>query len=407
MNINSSAKLNTGAILLAAGKSTRFGTDKQMSLLNGKPVLWYSLNVLHLCPLIDTIVVIASTDNITAVSDYIKSLNFSKVVSVTAGGLRRQDSVLIGIKALSDLQNILDIVVVHDSARPFATTTMVKESIELAALFGGSAPAVPVNDTIKSAFQKNNHLVVNHTLDRSNLYAIQTPQAFKYTTLEKAHIEIHQECTDDCAMLERIGTKVALFQGSYENIKITYPSDMVFANAIAIHKKYESMPTPEQWRWGTGFDCHQFSSTTTNKLRLGGIDINFPTPLHGHSDGDVVLHAVASSILGAAGLGDLGRHFPSSSMWKDADSRKILEICVKKAHNQGWQIQHIDATIIAEVPRLAPYQQAMEQSIADTVKIPPQYVNVKVTSTDKLGTIGQAKGIAAQAISTLKKDNII
>ena len=243
--------------------------------------------------------------------------------------------------------------------------------------------------------------MVTRTLDRSGLWAIQTPQVFRAEVLSEAYESVAADVTDDASMVEQAGGLVAVFDGHPENIKITTPDDLLVAGLIA-SRRAGAEPSAGEQRWGTGFDGHRLAAG--GPLRLGGVDVPFDHHLEGHSDGDVLLHALSSSILGAASLGDLGSVFPSSDQQlAGIDSGVILAECVRLALANGWVVTHLDATIVAQRPKLAGHLGEMTNQVAKIAKIPLSSVNIKVTSTDGVGAIGAGEGIAAQAIATLSR----
>ncbi len=387
---------DAGVVLLAAGGSTRMGGDKILLDLAGKPALAYSLEVFQRCERVKTIVIVASESNRDAVRDLVSNSGSTKVGAVIDGGTRRQDSTANGIERLvADGHGDIKWVLVHDGARPFVDEEMIHRGLTEAAKWGAAAPAVPVTDTIRKVGDDG----VERPLDRSTLRAIQTPQVLNLDVLLPALITA-EDVTDDVALVELAGGRVGLFEGDPDNIKLTTPADVEQAEGIAA-RRFGGSPSVEQ-RWGTGFDGHAFA--TGGPLRLGGGEIDHDQHLEGHSDGDVLLHAIASSVLGAAGLGDLGSNFPSSdSAYAGIDSRELLIRASTMARDAGWEPSFVDATIIAQQPKLAPYVDRMNELIADTLSVSVKSINIKITSTDHVGAIGQGEGIAAQAIATLTR----
>jgi 2-C-methyl-D-erythritol 4-phosphate cytidylyltransferase / 2-C-methyl-D-erythritol 2,4-cyclodiphosphate synthase len=416
-----------GIVLVCGGVSSRFGgDDKQMVSLRGAPVFAHSLALFEASSFVRAIAVVFSARNIEEGRRYIEQRGFGKVVAVTAGGPRRQDSVNNGLHALLSAAEC-GYVAVHDGARPFVDEPMIERGLRKAAESGAAIAAVPAKDTVKVVGP--DHVVLD-TPDRRALWLVQTPQVFSAELLVRAHAEITVDVTDDASMVERLGVPVAVFEGDYANIKLTTPDDMRIAEAIhdmrsglASHAPGASVvplagtyanpltapafgtmagtqATPGN-RWGIGFDGHRLEPG--GPLRLGGVDIPFEMRLAGHSDGDVLLHALTSAVLGAAGLGDIGSHFPSSDpRWKGSDSAEFLRKGVTMALDAGWEVAYLDATIIAQQPRLSPYVEKMQAEIASLVGISVGNVNVKVTSTDHVGAIGAGEGIAAQAIATIR-----
>ncbi len=376
------------------------GEDKQFADLGGTPVLEHSLQVFTQSEKVGKIALVLSTMNVDLGMELMAESKYDKVALCIPDGRRRQDSVRAGLLLLDDLGNRADFTAVHDGARPFVDSPMIDRGLAAAQAVGAAVAAVPVKDTIKVSGPNG---IVAETPDRNALRAVQTPQIFRTEILSTAHQSVADDVTDDATMVEKAGGQVATFEGHPENIKITTPDDLIFARLIHA-RRGGTDPIQAKQRWGTGFDGH--SLALGGPLRLGGIDIPFDRHLEGHSDGDVLMHAVASAILGASSLGDLGSNFPSSDQkYAGIDSAAILARCAEMALERGWVVDHLDATIIAQRPKLAGHLNEMAAKIAQAVKIQPASVNVKVTSTDGAGAIGEGQGIAAQAIATISRSD--
>jgi len=384
-----------GVVVVAAGTSSRMGDiDKQVALLSGHPVITHCLKVFEESENVGSIVLVMSADNLESGRDIVKLENYEKVVDVVAGGERRQDSVKIGLDVLAALPSGRpEFVAVHDGARPFIDQAMIDRGLSTAQKIGAAIAAIPVKDTIKIA----PHRVVTETPDRSGMWAVQTPQIFRFDVLNTAHEMTTEDVTDDASMVESVGGLVAIFEGSNDNIKITTPEDLELAKLIHERQNGFVLETAgADPRAGIGFDGHKL--VDGGPLRLGGVDIEFDQ----HLDGHVLLHAIASAILGAAGLGDLGGQFPSSdARYADYDSAKFIAESARLAHEGGWLVNHVDATIIAQRPRLASDTPEMVTNIGAISGLENTSINVKVTSTDEVGSIGSGEGIAAQAVVTL------
>ena len=383
---------NLSIILVAAGQSSRMeGVDKLFLPINGRAVIWHSLAVFEACEMVKTVVVVTHPSRTDEFHDSIAISGFAKPFRIVAGGERRQDSVRNGIEELRRIKDEATFVAVHDAARPFVDVDMLARGVFAAERIGAAIPVVPLKDTIKRVV---NGLVVD-TPQRDELFSVQTPQVFRSEILHAAHETVDQEVTDDASMVEIAGGLVGTFEGSYKNIKITTQSDIPIARAIAAG--HGSSPT---FRSGIGFDGHRL--VDGGPLRLGGTEIDFEKHLLGHSDGDVLMHAVASGILGASGLGDLGGNFPSDDpKYAGVNSAHFIREATTRAASLGWSIDHVDTTVIAQRPRLASHASAFQSNIADAIGIAIEQVNVKITSTDEVGAIGRGEGIAAQAIVTL------
>ena len=397
----SNAVNRLGVIVVAAGRSSRMGgVDKQLLRLGGIPVILHSLRAFESFSSTSSIVLVMSEDNFAAGINVVEESGLSKIVDVVVGGERRQDSVKIGLDVLaSNVNEIPEFVAVHDGARPFVDHELIERGMSTARAIGAGIAAVPVKDTIKVA----PHKIITDTLDRSELWAIQTPQIFRYDVLNTAHDVVRDDVTDDASMVESSGGIVATFSGSDENIKITTPEDLHLASLILEQRLGQSSLSgsgPSGSIFGIGFDGHRL--VVGGPLRLGGVDIDFGYHLDGHSDGDVLLHSIASAILGAANLGDLGGQFPSSDeRYINFDSTKFIAESARKALLDGWLVEHVDATIIAQRPKLAAEALSMAAKIGEIDGLDNSTINIKITSTDSVGSIGDGEGIAAQAIATL------
>tara|TARA_B110000196_G_C21103576_1_gene643955 strand:+ start:185 stop:1402 length:1218 start_codon:yes stop_codon:yes gene_type:complete len=391
-----------GVVIVAAGRSSRMeGIDKQVAILGGQSVISHSLRVFEDFDEVGSVVLVMSSENLEAGNEAVNVGGFTKVAAVVAGGVRRQDSVKIGLDLLASLDGgAPDFVAVHDGARPFVDQAMIERGLRAAIKVGAGIAAVPVKDTIKIAPYR----VVTSTPDRSEMWAIQTPQIFRFDVLKTAHDMTDEDVTDDASLVESVGGLVAIFTGSNDNIKITTPEDLELATLILGRRQVGAVAhsgvAVEGSRFGIGFDGHGLKDG--GPLRLGGIDVEFDQHLDGHSDGDVLFHSIASAILGAAGLGDLGGRFPSSDeRYADFNSAEFIAESARLALEAGWLVSHVDATIIAQSPRLSSVVPDMTVNIGVISGLENSSINVKVTSTDHVGAIGAGKGIAAQAIATL------
>ena len=392
-------------VVVAAGQSSRMdGVDKQVALLRGEPVISHSLRVFEEFDPVGPVVVVMSAANVEAGKIVVAEGKYTKVIAVVTGGERRQDSVKIGLDLLAAGDTgPHEFIAVHDGARPFIDLEMLERGLITAEKVGAAIAAVPVKDTIKIA----PHRLVDATPDRSEMWAVQTPQIFRFEVLEAAYETNTADVTDDASIVEAAGGLVAVFDGSDDNIKITTPGDLELAGLIFDRRAgglAGSGPTGVAHntgsRSGIGFDGHRL--VEGRPLRLGGVDIEFGYHLEGHSDGDVLFHAIASAILGAAGLGDLGARFPSSDKrYADYDSAKFIKESAGLASKAGWLVDHVDATIIAQRPRLASEVPRMAERLGAIVGVADSSINIKVTSTDHVGAIGNGEGIAAQAVVTL------
>lgn len=389
------------AVVPAAGQGTRMGlaVRKQFLTLAGQPLLGHVLKVFEESPHIQGVVVVVSPGQEDFCRELVLAPNeFTKVTAVTAGGATRQESVYNGLMAL---QPDTEIVAVHDGARPLVRGEDIQAAVEAALACGAAACAVPVKDTVKIAGPGG---FVVETLPRERLWLIQTPQAFNYRLLVDVHNRARAEGrmgTDDAVLVELAGLPVKLVAGSYENIKITTPEDLVVAAAIFESRRLKSVGYGQAGgrtavRTGFGYDVHRL--VEGRPLVLGGVIIPHSKGLDGHSDADVLVHAIMDALLGAAGAGDIGRHFPDSdSRYKGIKSFLLLERVREIMREKGLKVENVDAVIVAQEPRLAPYTGEMAVYIANALMTGPGRVNIKATTTEGLGFTGAGEGIAAYA----------
>jgi len=316
----------------------------------------------------------------------------TKLEAVVSGGKTRCDSVFAGLQVLSS--DPPDLVVIHDGARPFVSPEVIFRTIAAAEQTGAALAARPVTDTLK---QVDDQLGVAATVDRTGLWHAQTPQTFRFSTIYNAYQQARGrgwQATDDASLVERVGGTVTVVEDEVRNFKITVPDDWERAKALVAGS--------QQLRIGHGFDVHPFAAQ--RPLMLGGIRIPFDQGLAGHSDADVLLHAIADALLGSAALGDIGQHFPDTDpAYKDADSTELLARTVELVSEAGYCPTNVDATVIAQRPRLADHIPAMRGHIAAILGLSESQVNVKATTTEHLGFVGREEGIAAQAVALVVK----
>ncbi len=387
--------MRTEVILLAAGSGKRMqvGENKVFLPLGDMPVLCRSVRAFQgLC---DALVLVIKPEEEERARELLKSYGLLDSVSAFAyGGPERQDSVLNGLKLLSPGESV---VLVHDAARPLITGEAIGRVIASVGEHGTGVAAVAVKDTIKQVDAQN---TVRSTPERAQLRAVQTPQGFLKSILAKAHDHAREAgilATDDAGLVEALGIPVRLTQGDYANLKITTPEDMLMAEAAL--KQSEGGP-PSSLRVGQGYDVHQL--VKGRKLILCGVEIPHETGLLGHSDADVALHALMDALLGAAALGDIGKHFPDSdNTYKGISSLLLLEHVIRLVKSKGFQVCNADVTIVAQRPKLAPYIAIMRDNAAKALDIPQDRVNIKATTTEHLGFEGEEKGISAQAVCLL------
>lgn len=344
------------AVILANGSSNRYGKDKLSQSILQYTVLQHAVNAF--VPIVDEIILVTSNPHYQQMFDNVK---------VVEGGDTRTQSV---IKGLSQLSPQSTLVAIHDGARPFVTTDTIKKLFDSATKHGSAVPTLPVTDTIYST--ADNLQVV----DRQTLNRVQTPQVFDKSRILQAYEQIgNNSYTDDSQVYYSCFGTVNLVEGQLTNIKITYPEDL------------------PQYKSGVGYDVHQL--VDGKGFKLGGVWIDYNKTLLGHSDADVLLHAVMDALLGATGNKDIGHCFPDNDIaYKGADSMKLLNRVFDHIRSQGYSVVNVSATIMAQAPKLAPYTDQMQRNIATCLQIAPHCVNVGATTTEHLGIIGQGKGIA-------------
>jgi 2-C-methyl-D-erythritol 2,4-cyclodiphosphate synthase/2-C-methyl-D-erythritol 4-phosphate cytidylyltransferase len=355
-------------------------------------MLAWSLAATEQARTIGSIVVVAGAHTLDAVRELIAVGGYQRVHAIVAGGERRQDSVAAGLAALPDGT---EVVLIHDGARPLAEPDLFDRCARAAAEHGAVIAAIPVADTLKRVEDQ----VIVGTVDRSGLWAAQTPQAFRLDILRAAMVETGgEDVTDEARICEAAGIPVTVVPASLANLKVTHPEDIAVADALLRARLGARSPVPV--RTGIGYDAHRFAPG--RRLVLGGVEIPHELGLEGHSDADVLLHAIADAILGAAALGDIGQHFPpSDERFRDADSQDLLREVVRLAHDAGWAVSNIDATLLAEAPRMAPHVPLMRERIAACLGIGADAVGVKATTNEGMGAIGRGEGICALAIAAL------
>jgi 2-C-methyl-D-erythritol 4-phosphate cytidylyltransferase/2-C-methyl-D-erythritol 2,4-cyclodiphosphate synthase len=385
------------AIVVAAGRGTRAGDGlpKQYRPVGRRPLLWHSIAAFMADSRVGLTQTVIHPDDEAPYRDAVSSLDAQRLLPPVPGGASRQASVLAGLEALAKHAGEA-IVLVHDAARPFVSRELIDRAIAAGHTHGAAVPGVAVTDTIKQVDDTGR---VEATPERARLRAIQTPQAFRFATLLAAHRKAAtaglNAFTDDGALAEWAGLSVHVFPGDAGNLKVTQPAD--FAEA---ERRLGAQGTMIA-RVGTGYDVHAFMAG--DHIWLGGVRIAHDKGIAAHSDGDVVLHALTDAILGALAEGDIGTHFPpSDARWKNASSDRFLAHAVERVVTRGGSIDHLDATIVCESPRVGPHREAMRQRIAAIAGVPLACVSIKATTSEGLGFTGRREGIAAQATATLR-----
>ena len=383
-------------LVVAAGRGHRFGGDmpKQYRRLAGAPVLTHTLRALAEAAPDARLCVVIHPDDSELCAGAVERLPASaaeRVLPPAHGGATRQQSVRAGLEALRETQP--KIVLIHDAARPFATEALVEDAIAAARAHAAAVPGAPATDTLKQVDEAS---FVVATPPRAALRAVQTPQAFDFDLIRDAHARAAaagvDDLTDDGAVAEWAGHRVHVFAGDPANMKITTAADLAAA---------ETRLLPPDIRVGQGYDVHAFGPGAS--VWLGGVEIPHTQGLVGHSDADVLIHAICDALFGALADGDIGAHFPPSDpQWKGAASRLFLEHTVGLVKTRGGMIAHIDATLVCERPKIGPHRDAIRASLAAIMGIDIARVAVKATTSEKLGFTGRQEGMAAMATATLR-----
>ena len=389
------------ALVVAAGRGSRMGAgvNKVLLPLAGEPVIVHTVRALASSGLFGLIAVAAGRGEMDEMRRVFTDAGLQ--VTLCEGGADRQESVYRGLQALPADTGL---VAIHDGARPLVTREIIAASLESASLRGSGVAAVPLKDTVKVVTAEGR---VIETPNRDAMRAVQTPQSFRYSEIlaaHAAHAADSRRATDDAALIELGGEAVYLTQGSPENIKLTTPEDVETAAGILRRRRAlrGGRDVPEM-RVGHGYDVHRL--TEGRKLILCGVEVPYALGLLGHSDADVALHALMDALLGAAALGDIGRHFPDTDeAYAGADSGKLLERVMEMLRAEGYSVMNADVTIICQRPKLAPYIEAMRLNVARHLGVAAGAVNIKATTTERLGFEGEGLGISSHAVCCLRRD---
>jgi 2-C-methyl-D-erythritol 4-phosphate cytidylyltransferase/2-C-methyl-D-erythritol 2,4-cyclodiphosphate synthase len=387
-------------LVVAGGRGTRAGgaQPKQYRPLLGLPVLSRTLaNLLSAAPAAHLRAVIHPDDH-AAYAAAVRAVPVagSDLSEPAIGGSTRQQSVRNGLEALAaDGLPPEAIVLVHDAARPFASRDLITRAIENARSHGAAVPGLPLTDSVKQVAPSGR---IHGSPDRASLRTVQTPQAFRFDVLLAAHRQAadagEYDLSDDAAVVERAGHAVYVFDGEKENLKLTTADDFSRAEARLLGDLADI-------RCGQGFDVHAFGPG--DHVWLGGLEIPHDHGLEGHSDADVLAHAITDAILGALADGDIGAHFPPSDpKWKGAASSLFLADAVGRVKGRGGLLAHVDATIICEHPKIGPHRDAIRQNLAKIMELSPSRVALKATTSERLGFTGRGEGIAAMATATVR-----
>jgi 2-C-methyl-D-erythritol 4-phosphate cytidylyltransferase/2-C-methyl-D-erythritol 2,4-cyclodiphosphate synthase len=386
--------MHAAAIVVAAGRGRRLGGpgNKVFLPIAGRPLLWWTLRAFQRCDPVGEIVLVVGENDVAAASQLVEAAAFDKVRGICPGGAERGDSVRAGLARVSETAGV---VAIHDGARPLVTQALIAACVAAADRLGAVIPAVPVVDTLKRVGPDE---TIAATVDRAELRAAQTPQTFRRSLLVEAYARAQADGfagTDDAGLVERLGHPVHLVPGEPDNLKVTLPEDLERAEAL-LERRYPAVET----RVGMGYDVHRL--VTGRPLLLGGVRVPHSHGLEGHSDADVLLHAICDALLGAAGLGDIGLHFPNSDpRYAGIDSRRLLSAVTQLLAERGFEARQIDATLLAEAPRIRPHVPAMQAAIAEAAGCAPDRVSIKATTSEGLGFVGRQEGMAAWAVATI------
>jgi 2-C-methyl-D-erythritol 4-phosphate cytidylyltransferase/2-C-methyl-D-erythritol 2,4-cyclodiphosphate synthase len=395
--------MRVSAIIAAGGRGTRVGADrpKQFLEIGGRSLLDLSIAAIAASDRVDEIVVAVPPEHLQEM--HVRPRLAGKQVTFVAGGDRRQDSVA---NALAHVAHDSEIVIVHDAARPFVSPEVIERTLDAAVSFGAAVAALPVRDTVKQARTTlvGGSRVVETTLRRDEIFLAQTPQAFQREVLARAVQLAHDEgleVTDEATLVERAGGSVHLVAGEPGNVKITTPEDLAQARQQrAADPSALALP-----RIGTGYDLHRL--VPGRPLVLGGVTVPFELGLEGHSDADILCHAVTDAVLGAAAAGDIGRLFPDTdARWKDADSVALLEKAVDQLHAKGFRVVNVDATVIAQRPKLLPHIDTMRANLARALQVPVDQVSIKGKTNESVDSTGRGESMACHAVALVQRASI-
>lgn len=395
--------MTVAALIVAAGRGTRAGGDaggipKQYQTLAGIPMLRRTLQPFLDHAGIHTIAVVIRPEDRQLYNAAINGID-GKLLQPVNGGTNRQQSVNFGLESLASAgttHGVPDYVLIHDAARPFAASDLISRVVDALSQAPAAIAAVPAADTLKQTDQNG---IVARTLPRENVWRAQTPQGFHFQRILDAHRQARAQgafdFTDDSALAEWAGMHVAIALGSEANRKLTTPEDIALAE-----RDLKSDIATYETRTATGFDVHRFADG--DHVWLGGVKIPHTHRLEGHSDADVVLHALTDALLGTIGDGDIGQHFPPSDpQWKGAASYLFLKDAARRVLVRGGRIINVDVTVLAESPKIGPHRAAMQTVIGTTLGLSADRIGIKATTTEGLGFVGRGEGIAAMATATV------
>ncbi len=384
--------MHVTAIIAAAGEGRRLGAavPKQLLDIGGRSILERSVAAFAIHDRVDDVIVVLPPE-LARTPEQCMTPETSATVRVVAGGPRRQDSVANAFDRVSPGS---DVVLVHDAARPFVSADLISRAIDAALAHGAAIAAVPARDTVKRVEGIGDQVVISETIAREAIYLAQTPQAFRREVLSAA-VAIGRsgiEATDEAMLAERAGHRVHVVEGDLANVKITTPTDLDAARRAAA--------SPATARIGTGYDLHRL--VEGRPLILGGVTVASDKGAIGHSDADVVCHAVIDAVLGAACQGNVGQHYPDTDpRWKGASSIPMLRDCMRLIEGRGLRVANVDVTVILERPKIAPYLDAIRSQLASALDVPIDCVSVKGKTNEGVDAVGRGEAIAAHAVALL------
>ncbi len=387
------------ALVLAAGRGDRLAADapKAMVHLRSRPLVTWCLETLARVEAVDQVVLVGDETVLAPSLMLLSIVARAKIAAVVPGGATRQDSAARGLAAANPAAKT---ILVHDAARPLAPAEHCTAVAPADVRSGAAMAALPIADTLMRVAGAR----VVGTVEREGLWRAQTPQGFEVALFKRAHLEAAKAgfvATDDAALVERLGHPVEVVPGTESNRKITTAGDLAWAEAYIARLGREGVRSRHAPpRMGIGYDVHPFAEG--RPLILGGVRIPHERGLSGHSDADALAHAVADALLGALALGDLGTHFPDTDpVWRGADSLELLARVRMRIEEAGYRVANVDATVIAETPRLAPHVDAMREGLARALSVTPDLVSVKATRHEGLGALGRGEGLAVLAMAVL------
>lgn len=381
--MNDSRKV--AVVIAAAGSGRRLGgqTPKQYLVVGGQPVIVKTLKRFESISQVDYIFIVTNEAYIGYCQRLVDDYGLRKVESIVSGGCERQDSVYRALVEIEKKRPEADYVLIHDGARPFVSEEVVLGVVDAAAESGAAVPCVPMKDSLRYVDVDG---ADSRSVDRSRYFSVQTPQGFRKSYLIEAYWKAMRQGyygTDDASIAEWAGYQVKIVDGDYRNIKITTKEDL-----------------PMETRVGTGFDVHRFEAG--RDLILGGVKIPYEQGLLGHSDADVLVHALMDALLGAAALGDIGRHFPDTDeRYRGISSLTLLEKVAELLCENLYSIGNVDVTVIAQAPKIASYIDEMRSNLSEALKLEAGKINIKATTTERLGFTGRKEGIAAEAVCSI------